>query len=659
MGDVAAQERKTPKRKARRRVRIGFQLSITALFVAVVLCVGLVLVFLSFDQTKAITRSAALTFIDRVADHTVDRVDGQFKAVRSALEVVKQLPSVKAGAISDNQPLLAILAVLLRQHGQLYNVYIGYDDGTFIELDALDRAGLAVRAQLGAPAAAAFRLVVIDRLAGPSSTRIRSTYFVSRGLKTLAQSKREADYDPRSRPWYQGAFEPSASAITDPYLFGVSLTGYTVRAPFAAERRGIAAGDILLADVDTFLRAQKLGQSGVVFLFDDSGRLIAHPRMSEFMAARSSGATAELPRLDQVEAVDIGVPLTAWRHGGDAQQLFEAKDGRNYVAAFRSVETAGSANLRLAVVAPLDEFFSEVEAARRRLLLLAIAFVLASLPVVWWIGSLLSRSMNALAVEIDQIKRFDVQGEGKLVRSSIREVDDLGRSVSTMRAVVQTFSSFVPKRLVQQLVESGIALHLGGSRREVTILFTDIAGFTNISEHADPEKLMLYTSRYLAALTEVIMTHNGTVDKFVGDAVMGIWNAPVEDPDHVAHACSAVLACRAASHSLVQEFEREGWPAYRTRFGLHTGEAIVGNVGSSDRMSYTVLGATVNLAARLEALNKDYGTEILVSEAIRERGADRFVFSPVDTVTPKGFEAAVRIYELISLKKAALPLAKS
>jgi adenylate cyclase len=249
-------------------------------------------------------------------------------------------------------------------------------------------------------------------------------------------------------------------------------------------------------------------------------------------------------------------------------------------------------------------------------------------------------------VEIDQIKRFDVQGEGKLVRSSIREVDDLGRSVSTMRAVVQTFSSFVPKRLVQQLVESGIALRLGGSRREVSILFTDIAGFTNISEHADPEKLMLYTSRYLAALTEVIMTYNGTVDKFVGDAVMAIWNAPTEDPDHLEHACSAALACRAASHSLVQEFEREGWPAYRTRFGLHTGEAIVGNVGSSDRMSYTVLGATVNLAARLEALNKDYGTEILVSEAVRERVADRFVFSLVDTVRPKGFEAAVRVYEL-------------
>ena len=186
-------------------------------------------------------------------------------------------------------------------------------------------------------------------------------------------------------------------------------------------------------------------------------------------------------------------PLAIWRQGGGAQQIFEAKNGRTYVAAFRSVETAGSANLRLAVLAPLDEFFSEVEAGRRRLLLLALAFVLAALPIVWWIGSMLSRSMKFLAVETDRIQRFEVQGEAGPLHSAIREIDDLGRSVSTMRAVVRTFSSFVPKRLVQQLIESGTGLRLGGSRREVTVLFTDIEGFTNITENADPEQVMLQT----------------------------------------------------------------------------------------------------------------------------------------------------------------------
>lgn len=628
------------------RVRLGYQLSITALFVAVVLAVGLALVFLSFDRARSITRTAALAFIDRVADHTADRVDGQFKDVLDILEVLRQLPSVETGAILNNPPFYSVLAALLRRHGQLYNLYVGYDDGGFIELDMLDRAGQALRRELRPPPEAAFRLTVIETPPGGSS-RQRFTYYLSPDLTVLAQEQRAADYDPRERPWYRGAFEPGASAITDPYVFKVAaLIGYTVRAPFTQERRGIAAGDILLAETDTFLRSQKLGQSGAVFLFDDSSRIVAHSRMSEFLHARAPDAPLDLPRLDQLVAVDIARPLNAWRQGGSAQQFFDTPDGRTYVAAFRSIKTAGSSGLKLAVMAPLDEFFAEIEAGRRRLVFLALGFVLAALPAVWWIGSMLSRSMKALARETDRIQRFETAGPTEEVRSMIREIDDLGQSVATMRTVVRTFASFVPKRLVQQLVATGNALRLGGSRREVTVLFTDIAGFTNIAEKADPEQVMIHTSRYLAVLSAVITEHGGTVDKFVGDAIMAIWNAPSDDPDHVAHACAAVLACREANRKLNAEFENEGWPAYRTRFGIHTGEAVVGTIGSDDRMAYTVLGATVNLAARLEPLNKDYGTEILVSDAVRQRVADRFAFRLIDTIRPKGFEATLQVYEL-------------
>lgn len=629
------------------RLRIGYQLSITVLFGTVVLAVGLALVALSFDRARSITRSAALSYIDRVADHTADRVDGQFEAVLNALAVLTQLPSVVTGSIVDNPRLYALLAAVLRQHTQLYNLYVGYDDGAFIELDALDRAGPAVRAQLDAPEAAAFRLTVIEKPAKASSM-IRSTYYLASDLQTVAQAQRPADYDPRDRPWYRGAFEPGAAAITEPYVFkGVALTGYTIRAPFAQIRRGIAAADILLRDADAFLRAQRLGRSGEVFLFDAENRIIAHPRMSDLLRAREAEAMDGLPRLEQLGSVDIASPLAIWEKGGSAQQIFEARDGRTYVAAFRSIEGAGAAKLRLAVIAPLDEFFAEIEAGRRQLLVLTLGFVLATLPIVWWLGSMLSRSMKALAKETDRIQRFELESEGGRVSSRIREIDELGRSVSTMRAVVETFSRFVPKRLVQQLIESGTALRLGGSRREVTVLFTDVAGFTHMTEKADPERVMVQTSRYLAALTEAVMAHGGTVDKFVGDAIMAVWNAPADDADHVAHACEAVLACREANRRLNAEFEADGWPAYRTRFGLHVGEALVGTIGSADRMAYTALGATVNLAARLEPLNKEYGTEILVSEAVRSRVADRFAFRPVDKVTPRGFASPIQVYELL------------
>jgi adenylate cyclase len=127
---------------------------------------------------------------------------------------------------------------------------------------------------------------------------------------------------------------------------------------------------------------------------------------------------------------------------------------------------------------------------------------------------------------------------------------------------------------------------------------------------------------------------------------MAIWNAPVEDDDHVAHACAAILACTKANDELNAEFAREGWPAYRTRFGLHVGDVVVGNIGSPDRMNYTVLGAAVNLAARLEALNKEYQTTALVSDAVRRRVGQRFEFRSVGCIQPKGFAAEFEVYEL-------------
>ena len=257
----------------------------------------------------------------------------------------------------------------------------------------------------------------------------------------------------------------------------------------------------------------------------------------------------------------------------------------------------------------------------------------------------MARSLRALAKQTDEIQRFQVAEQPRL-RSIVKEIDELGRSVFTMRTVVRNFSSFIPKQIVRQLIASGTSLGLGGTRREITVLFTDVADFTAKTEKADPSQVMIFTSRYFAGLSEAIMSHHGTIDKFIGDAVMALWNAPADDPDHTIHACEAVLACLRKNDDLNESFRSEGWPPYETRFGLHVGDAVVGNVGSSERMNYTALGATINLAARLEGLNKNYGTRVLASAAVKASTEHRFVFRSVDRISPKGFAEAVAIHEL-------------
>jgi adenylate cyclase len=631
--------------------RIGFRASIITLFVSVVLFVGLSLVYFSFDRVTSIIRSAASSFIDKVAEHAGDRIDSQFKEVRDSVEILTSLPAIQEGRI-DSPAIHALMAAMLRNNSALFSLYVGYADGNFLEIDFIDRASRAFRDKLDAPAETTFRLLTIQRATG--GARTARTIFLSATLAPLGERSAPADYDPRDRPWYLDAYDVEAGVLTDPYIFFASgEPGYTLRIPVKRGQLGVVAGDILLNDADTLLRNQRLGRSGVAFLFDDADRIVAHPRMSALIGAQTQdGAAVTLPRLSAIYKTGIPEAARAWQAGKPPQQFFEGDDGRTYVVSFRSIETASSAHLHLAVLAPLDEFFATVLAQRQFLFLVALAFVAAALPPVFWLGSMLSRSLRAIAAETDRIQRFE-PGDTAARPSIIQEIDDLGRSVFTMRRVVETFSSFVPKRLVQQLIKTGTPLGLGGVRREVTILFTDVENFTGLTERANPEQVMAYTSRYFAALSETIMSNKGTVDKFIGDAVMAIWNAPAEDADHVVNGCAAVLACRQANQELNLAFEREGWPHYRTRFGLHAGNVVVGNVGSADRMNYTVLGASVNLAARLEALNKTYGTSALVSEQIKLRADALFLFRSVDRINPKGFAEKFPVFELRCSRETA------
>ncbi|MDI3560102.1 adenylate/guanylate cyclase domain-containing protein [Bradyrhizobium sp. Arg816] len=631
----------TGEKTSKRTLRIGFQTSIIAVFVGVVLLVGLTLVYLSFERVTAITRTAASGFIEKVAQLGADHIDEQFKNVRDNLDILSGLPPIQEADIADNTRLYNLMAAMLRNNPQLFNLYIGYEDGSFIEMDVIDRAKPSFRKGLNVDEDVAFRLVVISRTAGAAPV----TQYLSENLIQVAEVAGPASYDPRQRPWYVEAFKNDKTLLTGPYVFyATGEPGYTLRTPLREGRRGVVAGDLLLNRFEDMLAEQKLGQSGLAFLFNDAERIVGHPEMNRLMAEIPERQD-DLPQIGALRLPALVPVIRSWRGGGAAQQFFADASGRTYVAAVHRLETAGSANIRMAMVAPLDEFYAQIISERRTLFALALAFVGATLPFAFWLGSLMARPMRNLVDETDAIQRFEI-AERPRIHSAIAEIEELGRSVFTMRSVVRSFASFIPRQIVRQLIETGSSLSLGGSRREVTVLFTDVADFTAKTERADPSQVMIHTSRYFAALSDEIMRHQGTVDKYIGDAVMAFWNAPADDPDHTGNACHAILACLAANEALNKEFRREGWPPYDTRFGLHVGDAVVGNIGSSDRMNYTALGATINLASRLEGLNKNYGTRVLVSAAVRASVGDRFLFRSVDSITPKGFADAIEVSEL-------------
>jgi adenylate cyclase len=210
------------------------------------------------------------------------------------------------------------------------------------------------------------------------------------------------------------------------------------------------------------------------------------------------------------------------------------------------------------------------------------------------------------------------------------------------------FAQYLSPEVVEELIKNQDSVILSGEERELTILFSDIRSFTSMAEKMRPDALCAFLNEYLTPMTAAVMNRRGTVDKFIGDAVMAFWNAPLTTPSHVRHACECALAMLKELERLNHSWLKRGLPSIHIGIGIHCGMARVGNMGSKQRFEYTVIGDTVNLASRLEGLTKLYGAEILVSDAVRNvLEQDNFAFRWLDTVRVVGKSEPVALYQLL------------
>ena len=208
------------------------------------------------------------------------------------------------------------------------------------------------------------------------------------------------------------------------------------------------------------------------------------------------------------------------------------------------------------------------------------------------------------------------------------------------------FGKYINKHLLKQIIEHKQELKLGGGKRTISIFFSDIRGFTSLSEKLSPEELVNLINRYLTEMTRIILKYDGTVDKFIGDAIMAFWNAPLLQENHAELDCECAIEQIKALKKLQEELVKEGLPKIEIGCGIHTGEAVIGNMGSDERFDYTAIGDSVNLCSRLEGLTKEYGVNIIISEDTYKIIKNKFNCRKLDVVKVKGKKIPVVIYEL-------------
>jgi adenylate cyclase len=389
-------------------------------------------------------------------------------------------------------------------------------------------------------------------------------------------------------------------------------------------------------------------ETPVVFLCDRNGRLVAPRGASGRLEDTDDGLRVPAGDVPAGIADALALPLVRDLPPGDDARVarFDA-GGRAFLAAFRAL--GATQDWIVGVIVPEDVYTADLERSRRHLVLWSVVVVVALLAGGALALRAAGRSFGAIVRETERMQAFDFAPSAN--RASVREVQSVLDGIERAKSALRALSKFVPVDLVRRLYADGREPRPGGELRELSILFSDIEGFTTLAESMEPGALAELMSVYFAAMTTAIHATGGTVDKFVGDAVMALWNAPEKASDHAVRACRAALACRDAERAMQASPAWSGRPRIRTRFGIHTGTVLVGNIGAPDRLNFTALGDGVNLASRLEGLNKHYGTSIVVSEsvvlAVGGAAGPHFAFRLLDRVAVKGRARGVLVYELL------------
>ena len=631
------------------KIRPTLHFSILTLFFVFLLVSAGTLTWFNYKENSRAALAIADDLLTEVDAMVRERVVNMFKETLSLAREASELPQLSIKPQFLYHGVQWYLAESLLVHPHVYSVYIGYSDGDFYQLISLRHAKEALRRKLQAPDKA--DLAVRRVFARPSDgRRVELWQYLDSERRMVGSRTMDGTlYDPRYRPWFKKAMQTEGVTSTDYYVFtSTESIGLTMAQRFDGPVPGAFGVDITLDDLSEFFARQRVGKSGIVFMFDAEGKLTAHTDASKTVYLHSYHVRDELRRA----SLEItGDPLLAALARATGQGVVPGRmvldvEGRRHLVRISGFEEGPLGEQYIAVAAPMADFTESMDNTRRISLYFALGICILAIPMAVYFSRLIARPLRLLSREADEIRHFNLESPVD-VSSPIAEISELTKAVKTMKSSLSTFGRYVPKALVQEILLKRLSPDLGGERREVTLLFTDIADFTSITENMDPEQLMLNMSEYLQVTGVEILNLGGTIDKFIGDAIMAFWNAPNMREEHATIACEAALRARHASSRLNDRWAARGLPALRTRFGLHTGEVVVGNVGSEDRMNYTVIGPAVNLASRLEGLNKYYGTSILVSETVQTQARGQYLFRSVGKVMPKGTSVPVKVYELL------------
>jgi adenylate cyclase len=633
--------------EARPPRKLGLRTALTGLVLLTVAVTAILIHLTWFYNARRNVADVVGQLNRQIVGSVQHEVRGTLNDAWSVQEAVQSIFFQEAIKPTDEAKREFIFLALLRSHPTLSWIALGFPDGAFF----------------GALKAGDDEIDMVEVKRDPE-TGIRQqrvdTYTPEPGdVMFRGREITPSDYQATAQPWYQRAVAengPGWSMLSHlPYRDRpaiVTSTPIVINLDFA----GVVAVVVELERLSQFLAGLQVGKTGTVVLLNRDGQVVASAASAALQRQRQGEMpelgtlTRDHPMLASVDALlQRGSLSLAGLRETRQLQIIGPADGKNYFVTFSPLNFS---NWVVATVIPASDFLASIERSAMLLLiaLAALTLIIAGIAILS-ANRLVTAPLLRIAGQLKHIEDFRLDRVIRLP-SPLRELDDLSGVLLQMSRGLASFQKYMPTELVRTLVSQGVEARPGGQQQTLTVVFTDLAGYTGISEQLG-DRVVVVLAEYLEAVSTAVLNRGGTIDKFIGDGVMAFWGAPVANERHAVDACAAALECQRLLALQRSEAELCGATPLRMRIGINTGRMLVGNIGSSERLSYTVIGDPVNVASRLEPLGKIYGVDIIIGEDTRIAAGDAIIVRRLDRVAVYGRMQGLAIYELLAMAEGA------
>ncbi len=634
MTNLVADPRREPYRRkpgdAAKPLTVSIRLAVSALVLTVILATAAVCSLVWWRTAEAISQQLASTIDEQIVAAVRKEVSSIVDEARAAHTAIRTLFLQNVLDTREADKREFVFLSQLQSQATISWVAFGWPDNSFFAAHKLGDRHLEM-----------MEIALGDH---PGQRRVDEYEVIPGDIQFENRRFEPTDFRVSEQEWFKSGIasdEPQWFKVVNHPIGRRASIAYVGPIDVYQERQGVLAIIIEYTRLSYFLSQLEVGRTGTAFIFDGNGDLVAAPDKDadELRPAGDQHALLPVAQMALTRAGDEG-GKQAWRR----RLTFE---GAAYEVALTPLPFPGWS---LATIIPEAEFLGPIETTLRRLVagLAAGALLAAALSAVL-ARSMIAAPLTRVVGEIRHVEAFALD-EVRRHPSRLAEISSLSGAIAEMAAGLSAFRKFIPADLVRLLVRQGVEAKPGGSMQHLTVMFIDVAGFTGLSERMG-DRLIPLLSSYLDLTSEIIVRNGGTIDKFIGDAVMAFWGAPTAQHDHATACCRAALACRAAieTSGLIDDRGHQ----LQIRIGINSGRMLVGNIGSELRLNYTVIGDAVNVASRLESANKHYRTQILIGTETRRLIEGAMVTREIDRIAVYGKTEGLAVYELIGSAQEA------